>query len=224
MPDRYAESEKRDGCIVIRARGKSAKFDEVGEVINVSYSEQYRYNLFAARNLINWNSLKCLQQKYSKSRFVFATLIRDSISITIRNINRLCILYKIWDHRQMLKSMSITLVTWQAYGIRCHARLKADTASTLETVFYTFDSPYQVNISRYDPPMSTATTHSMFLYYSSYTHVVICLKCLTISVIRPGSTCAIHLAEKQSSRYILAESHTIIWNLLVGWDCSRSMR
>lgn len=34
LPDRYAESEKRDSCIVIKARGKFTKFNEVREVIN----------------------------------------------------------------------------------------------------------------------------------------------------------------------------------------------
>lgn len=32
--------------------------------------------------------------------------------------------------------------------------MKANVTSILD-VFYTFDSPYQVNISRYNPPMNT---------------------------------------------------------------------
>jgi len=54
LPDRYAKSGKRDGYIIIGVKGKSAKFNEVRKVINISYyGKQYCYNTFATRFLIS---------------------------------------------------------------------------------------------------------------------------------------------------------------------------
>lgn len=63
-----------------------------------------------------------------------------------------------------------------------HTTLKANIASTVNTMFYTFDFLYQVNISRYNPPMSTATTLDVPLLFKLH----ICRNMLETSKCNPG--------------------------------------
>lgn len=66
--------------------------------------------------------------------------------------------------------------------VNTHTTLKANIASTVNTMFYTFDFLYQVNINRYNPPMSTATTLNVPLLFKLH----ICRNMLETSKYNPG--------------------------------------